>query len=358
MKISDTFLELERQYPERKANSPGLAQVVNAVKEQATALGISVSTQKISVFNFHVSLLVYIIGSLAIIDLGFFIPWAGFCAGLVFYLLLLTEIIRPVFAKLKTVPEKNLILTVEARSKETQRVLVVTDLSTDSFIQPPPRFSTRIYLYVIFLLGLGTVISLGLNCLFAHKFMLLVAVMMVLGIIYLKIFGHTSELHGKTLPETASLSNGAVMVELAQILSKGGPFRTSVKFLFTTAGSLNSGVLKAPDLLDPRLSFNYVIELINRPDKRINVVTADGLLFPTIKNHPLLVELFMEVARAKNIPVQEIKLSQVTAANTMKSKKINTITLTNPLHNYSGSDPNKDLRELIIGLIRKIDHPE
>lgn len=356
MKISDTFLELEKQYPERKVNSPGITQIFNAVKEQATALGIGVSTQKISVFNFHVSLLAYIIGSLAIIGLGFFYPWAGFCAGLIFYILLLTEIIRPLFAKLKTVPSKNLLLTIEARSKETQRVLVVTDLSTDSFIQPPPRLSTRPYMITIFLLGLITVICLGLNSLFTHKFILLIAVAPVLVIIYLKIFGHTAE--GGS--ETASLNNGALMMELAQILSKGGPFRTSVKFLFTASGSLNSGVLKVEDLLDSRLSFNYIIELINRPDKRINIVTADGLLLPTVKNNPLLVELFMEVARSKNIPVQEIKLRQVTAANTLKYKKnkINTITLTNPLDNYSGADPQKDLRELIMGLIRKLDHPE
>jgi hypothetical protein len=354
MKIADTFQELEKQYPERKVNSPGFTQVFNAVKEQATDFGIGVSSQKIPIFNFHISLLVYIIGSLAIIDLGFFIPWAGFCAGLVFYLLLLTEIIRPIFARLKTVPGKNLVLTVEARSKETQRVLVVTDLSTDSFIQPPPLLSTRTYLITIFLLGLGTVISLGLNCLFTHRFMLLIAVIMVLGIIYLKIFGHSSQ----NSPENGSLSNSAVMMELAQILSKGGPLGTSVKFLFLASGSLNSGVLKIEDLLDPRLGFNYIIELINRPDKRINIVTADGLLLALVKNHPLLVDLFMEVARAKNIPVQAIKLNQTTAANTMKSKKINTVTLTNPLDDYSGADPQKDLRELIMGLIRKIDHPE
>lgn len=354
MKIADTFQELEKQYPERKANSEGFTQVFNAVKEQATALGIGVFTQKISIFNFHVSLLVYILGSLVIINLGFFIPWAGFCAGLVFYLLLLTEIIRPIFAKLKTVQGKNLVLTVEARSKETQRVLVVTDLSTDSFVEPPPRLSTRTYLSTIFLLGFGIVIFLGLNCLFTHRFMLLIAVIMVLGIIYLKISGQSSQVS----PESGSLGNSAVLMELAQILSKGAPLRTSVKFLFTASGSLNSGVLKIEDLMDSRLGFNYIIELINRPDKRINIVTADGLLLAMVKNHPLLVDLLMEAARTKNIPVQEIKLSQTTAANTIKYKKFNTVTLTNPLNDYSGTDPEKDLRELIMGLIRKIDHPE
>ena len=367
MKNSDIFTELEKQNPKRNAGSPGLEQVSGAVKEQAAALGINATTQKIPVFNFHISLLVFIVGSLAIIDLGYFLPWAGFGAGLAFFMLLMAEIIRPTFARLKSIPEKNLVLTVEARSKETQRVLVVTDLSTDSFVEPPPKGSTRTYLIAVFLLGLGMVLALGLNCLFTHKFMILVALAMVLGIIYLKIFGHSA---GTGL-ETASLSNSAVMMELAQILTKGGLMRTTVKFLFSASYSLNSGVLKVADLLDSRLSFNYVIELINQPDKRINIVTADGI-FPTMKNHPLLVELLMEIGREKNIPVQEIKLNRITAAttlkfkelhptpegNALKVKKINTITLTNPLDSYTGEDPQRDLRELIMGLIRKLDHPE
>jgi hypothetical protein len=354
MKITDTFLELEKQNPERKLGSAGLEQVMNTVKELAGTLGISVSTQKVPVFNFHISLLVYIIGSLAIIDLGYFLPWAGFCAGLILFGLLLTEIIQPIFARVKAMPGKNLVLTVDARSKETQRVLIVTNVGTDGFVQPPPKASTRTYLIEIFILGFGTVLSLGLNCLFTHGFMLLPAIAMILGIIYLKIFGHSP----KSSPKNSSLSNASVMIELAQIMSKGSPFRTSVKFLFSASGSLNSGVLKSGDLLDSRLSFNYVIELINHPDKRVNIVTADGLLIPMIKSEPLLVDLFMEVARTKNIPLQEIKLNEVTGANAMKSKKIHAITLTNPLESYAGSDPQKDLRELIMGLIRKIDHPE
>lgn len=367
MKNLDIFLELEKQYPDRNAGSPGLDQARGAVKERAAALGIDTAVQKIPVFNFHISLLVYIIGSLAIIDLGYFLPWAGFGAALVFYGLLVSELTRPTFARIKSIPEKNLVLTVEARSKETQRVLVVTDLGTDSFVEPPPKGPIRTYLMVILVLGLVKVIALGLNCLFSHKYMILVALAMVLGITYLKIFGRSSG-PGR---ENTSLSNAAVMMELAQILAKSSPIRTSVKFLFTASGSLNSGVLKVADLLDSRLSFNYVIELINQPDRRINIVTADGLL-PTIKNHPLLVELFMEIARIKNIPVQEIKLGRITAVNTLKNKelhpytegnalkvkKIDTITLTNPLDGYTGADPQKDLRELIMGLIRKIDHPE
>ena len=97
-----------------------------------------------------------------------------------------------------------------------------------------------------------------------------------------------------------------------------------------------------------------MVDLSELPDKRIDIISADGAFIP-MKSDPLLVELLMEVAREKNIPAQEMKTGQITAAYPLKSKKISTVSITNPSHEYIQPDSNKDIRELLMGLIRKLD---
>lgn len=349
MKIAKIFQKIKKSFPERRPDSQDYTKIKAALKEQVSAFGLTALTQKIPVYNFHISLLVFIIGGFAIGDLGFFYPLAGFGSGIIFYLLFLYETIRPNLARLKTTSGENLVVTIPARSKEIQKVIVVAALGSDSFIQPPPRNSIRDYLVTIWLLGLANVICLGLNWLLSFKLLLLIAMIPLLGIIYFKLFGHTAN-------QSSRLDNCAVLTELAHILAKDRPFRTSVSLLFTASGSLNSGVLGVLELLNPKLCFSYVIDLMNLPDQRINIVTADGVLVP-MPNHPLLVELLMEVARTKNIPVHELKLNRITASYPLKYKKINTVSVTNPVKDDSGTDSRKDLRELIVGLIRKLDHP-
>jgi hypothetical protein len=347
MKLADVFQELEKKYPQRKPGSPGLVSVAKEVGKHISALGLETNPQKIPVFNFHISLLIYIIGSLILISLSFYHPLAGFLTTVLLYLLFLGEMIRPTLALAKAIPAENLIVTIPARSKEIQKIIIETTMGTDSFIEPPSKLPNRIYLTVVYLLGLAGVICLGLNQIFQFKLLLFLAFGFMLGLIYLKLSTHRPNL-------SPSLNNCAVLIELAQILVKDRPFRTSVTLLFHASNSLNSGILKIPKMLDNRLSFNYVIDILNLPDKRIQIVTADGAFIP-MNGDPLLAEFVIEVAHAKNIPVQEIKIDQITAAYPLKFKKINTISIANPLNQNPETDPGKDLRELLMGLIRKLD---
>ena len=347
MKISDKLQALEQEYPERRPSSPGMVKIMASIQEFTAPLGIDGSTLKTPIYSFYTSLWVYIMGSIILCGIGFWYPAGAFFGGLVFYLLFLREMVRPTLAVLNKTIGEDLILTIPARSKEVQKIFVITSVSNDSFIQPPRKLSTRAYLIIVYSLGLGILILLGSNWLMNLKLSLYLTLVFIIALISLNLL----------IPRTTaspSLNNCNVMVELAQILNRDRLFRTSVTFLLVSSNSLHSGVINIFKMLKPRREFNYIIDLINLPDKRINVVTADGVIWP-IKNHPQMIELAMEAAHQKNIPTQEIKLGQLTATYPLKNKKIKTISVTNPLPDYTGSDSGKDLRETLIGLIRKLD---
>jgi hypothetical protein len=213
--------------------------------------------------------------------------------------------------------------------------------------------SPRLYLIAVYALGLLIPVCLLLYWRLQGAFFQYLTLIPILALIFLSLY--TS----KTAPQDANLNKASVLLELGAILLKSRPLSTTVTLFFTGAKSLNSGVLPVPKFLKTSRStqnapLTYVINLADLPDKRINVVTADGELISR-PSEPLLIETLMEISREKKIPTQEIRLQQFTETYPLKFKKIMTVSLTHPQEAYIGENANRDLRELLLGIIRKLD---
>lgn len=348
MNISAVFNDLQKKHPERKPGSVGASAVVNEIKNLAATWGGVVKTEKISVYQLKTSILFFSFISLLTLSLELFYPLVGLILQIILNFLLLLETAYPILVKVAAGHGENLMVTIPARSKETQKVVIVTGLSSDTFIDPSPRIAAPIFLGLVIMFSSLILISQIFYISFHTVILLLFSFIFILGMIYLAFFPKKND------TTNASLNNCAILTELGSILAKTRPTTTTVTLCFSGAHSLNSGVGKIPKLLKNGPEFTYVIDLINLSDKRINVITRDGGILPK-KSDPLLVELLMEVAREKGAPTQELKLSEVTGAYPFKFKNIKAVTIANPLLNNESSNTDKDLREILIGVIRKID---
>lgn len=349
MTIKETFRELAVKFPDRNPGSEGSRAVLAAIKEQTSTWGGPSETQKIPVHNISTSILVFGVVTLIANWWGLSNPLAGVILDLVMVVLLFRETMRPLLAKIRAKQTENLIVTVPARSKETQRVIFVTSYTTDDFIQPAPLITTRVFLTILFSLEAAVILFQTLAWILGStifSYLSLVTIVASLGMIFLP---------KRREPFDPSLDNCGILLELGSILVKARPFSTTVSFFFCGSRSLNSGVQKLPRLLKGSPNLTYIVDLINLNDKRINIVTADGGIIPKA-SESLLVETLMEVGREKKLPTQELKFNQITEAYPLKFRGFKTVSVTNPLSGYAGEVADQDLRELLIGLIRKLDH--
>jgi hypothetical protein len=345
MNISEVFQKLATAHPERQPGSAGAKAVLDLIKEESTAWEFQPASKKTPVFRFSVSIVIYAVLSLLAIGLSFTHPAAGFVIQVISFLLLAGDLFQPLLARIKPGAAESLLLTIPARSKETQRLIITSNMTTDYFNAKPSRLSNRIYLSLVYGMGFIILLLLAGNLWLKLSLLLYLAAAVLLMMMILKLLAGE---HGYP----GGLANCSILLELGAILLKSRPSTLSVSLYFSGANSLNSGVLEIPKLLKQAPELNYVINLANYPDKRINVVTTDGLVFPQ-QSDSLLVEMFMEVAKEKAIPLQTIKLSEISPAYGLKLKKLKVISITNPLQ---GAEGDKNIRELLSGLIRKLDH--
>jgi hypothetical protein len=345
MNIAEAFLKLEKDHPERQPGSGDAQAVLDEIKEQTAAWEYKAATKKIPVFHFSMSIMIFIIGSLLAIGLSFLHPFSGLILETLLLLLFITELVHPILAKLRTSEAENLLLTIPARSKETQRLIITTNFTTDNFTTRPPQLANRTFMCLIYGLGFVTFLLVASTVFLKSQMFLSFAFLTILGIIVLNLLAKENH-------HTAGLGNCAILLELGSILLKARPSTTSVTLWFSGANSLNSGTLEIPKLLKGGPELNYVVNLVDWADKRINLITTDGLLLPQ-HSDPLLVEILMEVAKEKMIPLQAIKFSDISPVYSLKFNKQKAISVTNPL---GVPDSAKNLRELLSGLIRKLDH--
>lgn len=345
MNLSETMDELDQKYPKRQPGSADSSAVFEQIKEIAANWGVPVESQTVPNYNFSTSIWVFAIGSLITIALSQVQPFLGLILTTLLWLLLVGEVIQPILARIKPAKAQNLAITIPARSKESQKIIIMANLSTDHFIAKPFKMSTRNFIGFILGLGLATVILFAIGLLARQPIYVYLSTLPSLGMIICNLV--PKEIH-----HANGLSNCSILLELGSMLIKAHLNTTTVILYFIGSQSLNSGVLKVPKLLNKNSELNYVIHILDLKDKRINLITADGPLIPQTSD-PLLIESFMEVAKEKTISLQAIKRSEIDAITPLKAKGIKAISVANPL---GSAEDNKDLRELLIGLIRKLDH--
>lgn len=337
----NTFKELSREYSKRESGSPAAAKVAQAITEQASLLNLEAVVKKIKVFNFKNSLLAFGLGSIAVVLVGFYFPLLGFILQAALWLLLLGEIKRPVLAKLKSGEAENIVVTIPAKSKEAQKVILTAAYDTNSFIPTPLGLKSQLYWSLSLVLGFAapvlqlTGIMLRLPALLFWS-LLPVSVLVVWG------------LSAKNPPVPSGLTGCSALLETAMILTRFRPSITTVVLYFTGGGSLNSAVQKLPALFkgeNPTYGLNLIDQ--NRPE--IGIVEREG--FIPQSGSSLVKDLLVEVAANKSIPVKCITTPEVTPSYHLLAKKMNAISLAVPTE-----ETTENLRELLIGFIRQVEH--
>lgn len=335
------FKEIDREYQERSSGSPATAKVAQAITEQASLLNLEAVNEKIKVFHFQNSLLAFGLGSLVAVFIGLMFPIPGFILQAVLWLLLLGEIKRPVLAQLKPGEGENIVVTIPARSKEVQKVILTAAYDTNAFIPTPLGLKPRLYWGLNLILGLMVPLLQLVGIVLKLPSLLFWSLLPLLVLVICGVFG-------KALPVPSGLTGCGALLEAASILTRFRPSITTVVLYFTGGGSLNSAVQKLPALFkgeNPTYGLNLVEQ--NRPE--IGIINREGFLPKS--GSLLLKELLIEVAADKSIPVKSLATSEVTPSYPLLAKKMNAISLAVPTGETSAN-----LRELLVGFIRKIEH--
>ena len=333
--------EISREYQERSSGSSAAAKVAQAITEEASRLNLEAVVEKIKVFHFQNSLLAFGLGSLAAVLIGFLFPLLGFILQAILWLLLLGEIKRPVLAKLKSREAENIVVTIPAKSKEAQKVILTAAYDTNAFIPTPLGLKPQLYW------GLNLVLGFAAPVLQLTGIMLRLPALLfwsLLPISVLVVWG----LSAKTPTVPSVLTGCSALLETALILTKFRPSITTVVLYFTGGGSLNSAVQKLPALFKGE-NPTYGLSLIDQNRPEIGIVDREG--FIPQSGSFLVKDLLVEVAANKSIPVKCITTSEITPSYSLLTKKMNAISLAVPTE-----AANENLRELLVGFIRQIEH--
>lgn len=346
MQCGNFIHDLNRDIPNRAPGSNELARVIETLKEKTPHCGLEPETSVIPVYSIQTSINIFIVASLLISFLCLATPLIGLICQVVLLFLLLGELNHPFLAKAKPEHTTNLVFRIPARSKETQKIILTTSLTTDHFIDPPTGLSSTHYFLALYGLAAIPVVFQLWAMVSGLRWLIFLAILPLALLTFLPFVKRKTQPH-------QTLENCEVLLELGSILAKARPAMTSVTILLTGCRSLNSGI----QTLDAHLKgtkINYVINLAEFPDKRINISTSDGSVFP-LASDPILTDLLQEVSREKNIPTQSARIKEVPETYLLKLRKVKALTVTNPLLNSPQGGSAKDLRELLIGFIRKID---
>lgn len=335
------FKDLDQEQPQRESGSPAVAKVAQAIADQALVLNLEAVTEPIKVFHFKNSLLAFGLGSLIGFLIGIYLPLLGLILQAILWLLLLREIKQPTLARLMPGETKNITVTIPARSKEVQKIILTVPFDTSAFM--PTLLGLKPQLYWGLILFLGSAVP-GLQLIGIMLELHSLLFWSLLPLLMLVVCGVLPQ----ALPVPSGLAGCSALLESASILTRFRPSITTVILYFTGAQSLNSGVQKLPELFKGKKP-TYGLNLVPQNRSEIGIVTREGFLPQS--GSPLLKELLTEVATEKSIPIKCITTSEVTPSYPLLSKKANVISLAVPTE-----ETNENLRELIVGFIRKIEH--
>lgn len=315
------------------------ANELDLIAENLKELGLQPEKQPIAVYRYQTSLYLFAgIGIVAAI-LGLLQPLLGFLLTAVALFFLTREIVRPVLARVKPTAAQNLSVTIPARSKEFQKTIVIVPLAEPNVL-PSSGLSENTLYWLTLGLGTLTLISQLLKAPLGS----LVPIVLLLAIAY------RLSMSKATVPPVDSAS----VVELAAVLSKARPATTTVTLLFTGSSALNSGLLPLVQSLKGSPELTYVVNLTSTATTNPQLIAVEG---PTsYRADEFLEETLVEVAGQKEIALDIIKSRPFSKSIPLKAGKYRTITLALPQpQNPADPGATKNLRELLVGLIRQIE---
>lgn len=349
MNCYNLLSQAAKENQDRRPGSSSSAAIRQLLNSLASGLKLNPKTAALPVYRFKNSLWLVIVGGLLITFSGYRFPPVGLVGSFFLLLLLFKELNRPLLAKFAAARAENIIVNLPAKNKEIQKVFLLTSYDTESFLETPGNlhpvpYSILIYaiavLMVLFSLGYLITRLVYLN----HLNLLLLS---IIGGLNLCAFNRVT---------AVTLKNCAALLETGMILSKVKPDITSVTLCFCGSGALNSGVIALlPEFAKGPKELTYVINLTetaNPEVKQFQLVSSEGPLLSK-KANPLLVNAITEVAREKSLAIETIETREFTATCQINRAKINPVTLITPQNESSSV---QEVRELLCGLIRKLDH--
>ncbi len=313
-----------------------LRKSLETVDQTLSSQGLTPEYEPIPVYEFRTSLLVFISAGL----LAVLLPGAGLWIAGIAWLLLAREIVSPLLARVKPGQSQNLTVTIPARSKEFQRVVIIIPAGGSNLLPAAGFLPETAYWATQLLLGLAAVIChalklpLGPACSLAP-----LAAMAVLTLL------------GKRAPAERGF-DGMILTELAAILSKARPATTSVVFRFTGTGSLNSGILDLPKQLKTGPELTYIVNLAETDDQALQLLDSEGPF--GLKADLFMRETLTEAASEKGIELATIRSSAISRVLPLKFKKYPTVTLRYPKASGNAVTA-RNFRELLAGFIRRIE---
>jgi hypothetical protein len=343
MNLAEEGMKLEHDFPQRPSGSKGMAAVTRLISNAAKELGLEPELQPLPLYHSRTGVWIYGAGLLLGALLSWHWPWIGLITAGLFWLPFLLEPFRPVLSAIKSGKTSNLIFTIPARSKETQKVVFLAHPATDRSFAAPIFFTCSSHYFItLVLLGFTVLVLLafhwGQSC--DEPWFLFIPIFFIL---IFNILSHSENL------SPAPLADCTALLEAASVLTKARPATTTVTFCFAGSNSLNSGSLGVPALLKQRPVLTYLVNLGGRSASEIKILNTEGFPFP-LAGDPMLIEELKEVATEKEIPFTRGRINECIGAYPLLLRKFRTVSIACP----EGVNI-RDLRELLTGLIRKID---
>lgn len=349
MNYFESLSQTARQNPHRSPGSPGAAALVEALKAMVAELNLHSQSDRLPVFRFRNGLWFWAAAALLFFLAGYVIPPVSLIGSLLMLFLLNRELTSPLLGKFAPGEARNFTVSLPAKNKETQKVFLLAEYDTQSLLETPGNLKPGVYLQLLYGIAAGMALVsaayLLTNVIVLNhlNFLLLFAV----------VITNISSQNRETPTEPKSC---AALLEAATLLGKVKPSITSVTFCFCGARSLNSDVLALlPEFAQGPKELTYVVNLTDTADPSVTglrVMTAEGVL-PAKNADATMVSLLKDVAREKSLGLEPAQTTDYLATYPLNRSKVNPVSLLVPqAENVSV----RDLRELLCGLIRKLDH--
>lgn len=325
--------------------------MINHLTESISATGHSPQTEEIPVFYFSTAVWVYLISNLVTLAIGFFQPLLGLVGSLVLWVLFLKEFFTPTLGRFLAGRTKNISVTIPARSKEGQQLFLVTTYGTDEIYQIPFKFNLRTYSIVLTLLG---AIVVGIQMINLQIPFLYSPILALIPLLVMAVFNIVAV---RNSPKPKPPITPELLTEVVNVLSKIRALTTTVTFCFLGTRSAHSGMLSILKKIKSGPELTYVVNLsetdVTSPEMNIQWLKTEGIFFPK-KSDPILSVLLTEVAHEKGISFSVSNNHSLTEGFLLLHQKQKAGTLQVPIQ--SDKSNQKELRELLLGLIRKLDH--